>query len=69
IKDDVLSRVSLEIGERDARRGAFVVHAGLAEGDRILRNPSSNLKDGQKVEVAAKVALAASASSSNSAGK
>lgn len=66
IKDGLLSRVSLDIGERDARRGAFVVRTGLAEGDRILRNPSSNLKDGQKVEVAAKVAFAPSSASSSS---
>jgi hypothetical protein len=34
---------------------------GLAAGDTVLRNPSSNLKDGQKVEMARAKAPAASA--------
>ncbi|MFD2271301.1 hypothetical protein ACFS07_09720 [Undibacterium arcticum] len=29
-----------------------MVRSGLAEGDQVLRNPGSSLKDGQKVEAA-----------------
>jgi RND family efflux transporter MFP subunit len=47
-----LARVPVELGERDARRGEYPLRGGLAEGDRILRNPSGTLVDGQKVEFA-----------------
>ena len=46
------SKVAVQLGERDARRGEFPVIGGLAAGDRILRAPSSTLVDGQKVEFA-----------------
>lgn len=49
IQDNKLSKTSLVIGERDPRRGDFVVVSGLADGDQVLRNPLSTLKDGQKV--------------------
>ena len=51
VKGNVLNKVSVKLGERDARRGDYVVLGGLAEGDLILRNPGSTLKDGQKVEL------------------
>jgi membrane fusion protein, multidrug efflux system len=57
-----LAKVAVTLGERDARRGDYPVLGGLAEGDRILRNPGSNLADGQKVEMAATAAVAAAAS-------
>lgn len=38
---------ALELGERDARLGRWVVRSGLKNGDRVVRNPGSNLKDGQ----------------------
>jgi len=38
---------ALELGERDARLGRWVIRSGLKEGDRVVRNPGSNLKDGQ----------------------
>ncbi len=53
VKDGVLQKVSLEIGERDTRTGDFVLKAGLTEGDRLIRHPSATLKDGRKVELAA----------------
>ena len=37
----------LQLGERDARLGRWVITAGLHNGDRVVRNPGSNLKDGQ----------------------
>ena len=51
VKDGSLNKVSVKLGERDVRRGDYIVLAGLAEGDMILRNPSNTLKDGQKVEL------------------
>jgi RND family efflux transporter MFP subunit len=51
-KERRLSRVPVQLGERDARRGEYPLRGGLAEGDRILRNPTPTLVDGQKVEFA-----------------
>ena len=60
VKDKKLSKVDLVLGGRDQRTGNFEVKQGLAAGDVVLRAPSSNLKDGQKVEMpAARVASAA----------
>lgn len=59
LKDGTLKKTSLDIGERDPRRGDFVVRSGLADGDKVVRNPISTLKDGQKVETVAAVAPAA----------
>lgn len=59
VKGATLSKVNLQVGMRDQRTGNFEVKAGLAAGDTVLRSPSSNLKDGQKVEMAtARVASA-----------
>lgn len=55
VKDGLLKKVSLVIGERDPRRGDYVVRSGLADGDKIIRNPISTLKDGQKVSLTAAV--------------
>jgi RND family efflux transporter MFP subunit len=48
-----LVQVSVRVGERDRRSGEVPVLAGLVAGDRILRNPSSTLVDGQPIEFAA----------------
>jgi membrane fusion protein (multidrug efflux system) len=48
VKDGVISKVALTIGERDSKRGDYDVRSGLAEGDRVMRNPASSLIDGQK---------------------
>ncbi|HEX5686784.1 MAG TPA: efflux RND transporter periplasmic adaptor subunit [Ideonella sp.] len=50
VKSDTLSKVKVKLGERDQRSGDYVVLAGLAEGDQVLRRPNANLVDGQKVE-------------------
>ncbi|MDO8651712.1 MAG: efflux RND transporter periplasmic adaptor subunit [Undibacterium sp.] len=55
VKDGLLKKVSLVIGERDPRRGDYVVRSGVADGDKIIRNPLSTLKDGQKVNLTAAV--------------
>jgi membrane fusion protein, multidrug efflux system len=58
MKDGKLHKVKLELGERDQRTGNFSVVNGLAEGDHVLRYPSSTLKDGQvaKIETTDKAA-------------
>jgi membrane fusion protein, multidrug efflux system len=47
-----LALVAVRVGERDPRSGAVPVRSGLAAGDRLLRNPSSTLVDGQAIEFA-----------------
>ena len=60
IKDKTLSKVQLVVGARDPRTGNLEVKQGLAAGDIVLRSPSSNLKDGQKIDMpTARVASAA----------
>lgn len=61
VKDGTLTKTSVVIGERDPRRGDFVVRRGLADGDQVVRNPLSTLRDGQKVEAATAKPTAASA--------
>ncbi len=51
VKDGKVQKVKLELGERDPRRGNFVLKSGLAEGDQLIRNPTSTLKEGQKVQI------------------
>lgn len=53
VKDEKVQKVTLILGERDPRRGDFVLRSGLNEGDQLIRNPSSGLKDGQKVQFTA----------------
>jgi RND family efflux transporter MFP subunit len=50
VKGDKLQKVAINVGERDARTGEFVVNSGLAEGDQVIRHPSALLKDGQPVQ-------------------
>ncbi len=58
LKERTLQKVSLDIGERDARTGEFVVKNGLAEGDTLLRYPTTTLQNGQTVELASGASLA-----------
>jgi len=70
VKGATLSKVNLQVGMRDQRTGNFEIKAGLAAGDTVLRSPSSNLKDGQKVEMAtARVASAGTATAQQPKGK
>lgn len=54
VKGDTVKKVGLNLGPRDDRTGEFSVKTGVAEGDTLIRVVSSTLKDGQKVEMAAK---------------
>ena len=44
-----LHKVPVSLGERDTRRGEFVITSGIAAGDQLLRAPGSTLVDGQRV--------------------
>ena len=65
VKDNKLQKVPLTLAERDARSGDYVVAGGLAEGDQVIRYPTTLLKDGQPVQTAAlaKSSMAASVES------
>jgi RND family efflux transporter MFP subunit len=68
VKGATLAKVDLQVGVRDQRTGNIEIKSGLAAGDTVLRNPSSNLKDGQKVELtgtAPRVAAAAAPAKGN----
>lgn len=56
IKEGILKKTSLVIGERDARRGDYAVTSGLGNGDKVIQQPLSTLIDGQKVEMVASAA-------------
>jgi len=50
VRDGKLEKAVLAVGERDPRTGDWAVRSGLAEGDRVLRYPTTALKDGQTVQ-------------------
>ncbi len=52
VQGDAIKKVTLDVGYRDPRSGEYVLRAGLADGDRLIRHPSATLKDGQKIEMA-----------------
>jgi RND family efflux transporter MFP subunit len=41
LKDRTLQKVALNLGDKDPRTGEFVLKGGVAEGDTLLRYPSS----------------------------
>jgi RND family efflux transporter MFP subunit len=49
IREAKLQKAELTLGERDPRSGAYVVNAGINEGEDVLRFPSATLKEGQPV--------------------
>jgi membrane fusion protein (multidrug efflux system) len=53
VEGKVLRKVPVVLGDRDARRGDYVVRGGVAAGDRLLRHPIGALRDGQPVQDAA----------------
>ena len=50
VQGEKLQKVAINVGERDARTGEYVVKSGLAEGDKVIRHPSALLKDGQPIQ-------------------
>jgi len=64
IKGNAINKTELVVGTRDSRSGNYEVRSGLAAGDVVLRNPTSALKDGQKIQMAASKVASASTSTS-----
>ncbi|MFA9273854.1 MAG: efflux RND transporter periplasmic adaptor subunit [Candidatus Aquirickettsiella gammari] len=56
IQGKKLNKVELALGSRDVRTGNYEIRRGVVAGDVIMRNPSSNFKEGQNVEMAATAA-------------
>ena len=50
VREGKLQKAPVQLGERDARTGEWVVRGGLAEGDAVLRYPTGTLKDGQTIQ-------------------
>lgn len=51
LRNGLLHKVSINVGDRDPRSGEFALAGGLTEGDQLLRYPTSTLRDGQAVEL------------------
>jgi membrane fusion protein, multidrug efflux system len=64
---NALQKVAVTLGERDSRTGQVPVLGGVNAGDRLLRNPSSSLRDGQRFEFSKPVAGGIAASTPASA--
>jgi membrane fusion protein (multidrug efflux system) len=58
VQGEAIRKVPVKLGEPEPRTGEIVLVSGLAEGDEVLRYPTSALHDGQKVELAAAAAPA-----------
>lgn len=58
LQGKALHKVAVQLGDRDPRRGEYVIKSGLADGDQVLRQPGNSLVDGQVVEMAAAPASA-----------
>jgi len=58
LQGKTLRKAPVQLGERDPRRGEYVIASGLADGDQVLRQPGNSLVDGQQVEMAAAPAAA-----------
>ncbi|APV48583.1 efflux transporter periplasmic adaptor subunit [Betaproteobacteria bacterium GR16-43] len=50
VKESKLEKAVIALGDRDPRTGDYAVKGGLAEGDKVIRYPTSLLKDGQLVQ-------------------
>ena len=53
VRNNKLQKVALAVAERDARSGDYVITGGLAEGDQVIRYPTTALKEGQSVQASA----------------
>ena len=53
VRDGKLRKAAVTLGDRDPRSGEFIVEAGLAAGDQVLRYSGPILRDGQSVNTAA----------------
>ena len=56
LRNGLLHKVSINVGERDPRSGELALVGGLSEGDQLIRYPTATLRDGQAVELANRAA-------------
>lgn len=49
VKDGALSKIEVQLGDRDIRDGSYEVLAGLQAGEQVLRHPQGQLKDGASI--------------------
>lgn len=52
VKDNLLKKIEIKIGERDLQTGHYAVLEGLTQGDSVLRHPRGALIDGANVKLA-----------------
>ena len=52
IRDGLLKKLPVVLGERDIRRGDYAIISGLVSGDQVIRQPISTFQDGMKVKMA-----------------
>jgi RND family efflux transporter MFP subunit len=64
IQGNTVKKVLLQLGARNERSGDFAVLGGLSDGDQLIRNPTSALKDAQAVQMTATASAPTAASSS-----
>jgi len=70
VKDNkALAKTSVNLGARDARTGHWQVLAGLTEGDKVMRAPSSGFRDGQQVQMATQKTVASASTPGADASK
>lgn len=58
LSNGALHKVSINVGDRDPRTGELALAGGVAEGDQLLRYPTSTLRDGQAAESGGRAAAA-----------
>lgn len=66
VKDGLLKKVKIEVGERDVRRGDYALKSGLVAGDKVIRQPLSTFVDGAKITMAASAGVKAVEGATNS---
>jgi membrane fusion protein, multidrug efflux system len=51
VKNGVLNKIEVQLGDRDLQSGDYGINAGLSEGDQIIRHPRGALVDGASVKM------------------
>ncbi len=67
VGDGKITKAPIKLSERDPRSGDFALMQGLAEGDQVIRYPTSMLKDNQPVQASSGGAPKAAMASPSSA--
>jgi len=59
VQQGKVQKISVILAGRDPRSGDFVLQSGVSAGEQLIRNPGTNLKDGQPVQMASAAPKAA----------